>query len=647
MQSIKAILVLAILFFSSKTIAIELSTNFEFQDTSGLVTLFDEPNQLTITGGEVKVVGDTDIYLSGIRAFMYANETARFDFQTPVESVQIFLINQDPGIDSRIEAYEVGNDTPVATLVGEFDVWGELNYTSEVGISHLLAINNSFGYAAAEDLTITTFDEPPVQAPDELADPIPTTIAQSSIEVNLEPISSSLSLPLFGTTAPSVDGFMYVIDQTGFIWALNTSTNEFVLVADLSTRISTGFEKGLIGLAFHPNFATNGLLYTHTSEPVNASADFTTLMGGESADHYSVIAEWRATLGGDAGIEVDLNSRREVLTVAQPQVNHNAGALVFDESGYLYIPLGDGGGADDEGVGHSTGGNGQDATNVLGTILRIEPLGTDGFNGQYGIPVDNPFISDSVIPNEIFAYGLRNPYSLTLDQATNRLITADVGQNDIEEINIVEAGDNFGWPAREGSFGFFQNDASNGYVFTAEPDPALKDPWVEYDHDEGIAVLGGHVYRGSDIQELAGRYLFGDLLGRLFIINASNVIEELVVPENFDGLNLLGFGVDNANETYVFAFNQADNQSAIFKMAPVTTPGGDAGDDTGGDSGGDAGGDAGGDTGGDAGGNSGGNTGGAVDDSRGSSGGGGSSGFFILLGLAIVCSRRLTRVLAL
>ena len=254
-----------------------------------------------------------------------------------------------------------------------------------------------------------------------------------------------------------------------------------------------------------------------------------------------------------------MTSERVLLRIDQPQFNHNGGSLLFDASGHLYIGLGDGGYADDEGDGHAVNGNGRDPANLLGTVLRIAPLGSDSSNGQYGIPADNPFTAGGGL-NEIYAYGLRNPYRASIDLSTGSILVADVGQNAVEEINQLFSGGNYGWSHKEGTFFFNGNGVLDGTVSDVDPGvPAgLIDPIAQYDHDEGIAVVGGYVYRGSEVNLLAGRYVFGDYgsfsadAGRIFYLDTGNVIKAF----SFAGstllqLAVLGFDKDAEGEIYV------------------------------------------------------------------------------------------------
>ncbi|MFP3915781.1 MAG: PQQ-dependent sugar dehydrogenase [Actinomycetota bacterium] len=396
----------------------------------------------------------------------------------------------------------------------------------------------------------------------------------------LDPVADGLTAPGWGTSAPGLDDHLMVTDQDGIVWSVDLDADTRSPFLDVSDRLvslgvggpGTFDERGLLGLAFHPDYASNGLVYTYTSEPEAGPADFSTMPTGVAPNHQSVIAEWQVPDPTDPDSVVDPDTRREILRIDQPQFNHDAGTLVFGPEGLLYVALGDGGAADDQGVGHVPGGNGQDPTNVLGTILRIDPQGDDSSNGEYGIPADNPFVGDAAGADEVYAFGFRNPYRISFDPATGTLFAADVGQNDIEEIDVVVAGGNYGWPIKEGSACFDQNGADPGFAFAADPCPGsedrdLIDPVAEYDHSEGIAVVGGFVYRGSEIPPLKGRYVFGDFLdladgrGRLLHfatpnqkpggLHHSRIRESAVAGLDGTGLRVLGLGQDADGELYL------------------------------------------------------------------------------------------------
>lgn len=425
---------------------------------------------------------------------------------------------------------------------------------------------------------------------EQLADPIPKSIKQGGVEVYLEPVATGLTAPNWGTSAPGNPDRLFVTDQDGILWAIDLATGDKTVFADLSSLLvplgiagpGTFDERGLLGVAFHPDYQDNGLLYTYTSEPATGTADFSA-PGGAAANHDSVIAEWQVPDPADPASVVDPLSRRVLLQIEEPNFNHNAGAINFGPDGDLYIALGDGGAADDQGAGHSPQGNGQDPGNILGNILRIDPLGNNSANGAYGVPADNPFFPGGAGPfgseagcadgvcDEIFAWGFRNPFRFSFDKETGDLYAADVGQNDIEEVDVVVAGGNYGWRIKEGSFCFDPNGTDPGFVTDAADcgPPDLVDPVAEYDHDEGIAVVGGFVYRGNSMPKLHGRYVFGDFSrnfsgnnGRLFFLNkrnivrrngikTSNISEIKLSAQDGLGLSLLGFGQDTHGELYV------------------------------------------------------------------------------------------------
>jgi glucose/arabinose dehydrogenase len=418
-------------------------------------------------------------------------------------------------------------------------------------------------------------------------------IEQSGQTIKLETVATGLTAPNWGTFAPGDSGRLFVTDQDGILWAIDLASGDKSVFADVSGLLvplgafgpGSFDERGLLGVAFHPGYAGNGLLYTYTSEPVDGEADFSTMPPGATANHQTVIREWQVPNPGDPASVVDPASVRELMRIDEPQFNHNAGAINFGHDGMLYIALGDGGGRDDEGVGHGMAGNAQNPGNILGAILRIDPAGSNSANGQYGIPADNPFAGQPGMVEEIFAYGLRNPFRFSFDKDTGDLYVGDVGQDDIEEVDVVVAGGNYGWNIKEGSFCFDPNGNNPGFAFAADPcpnePPGLIDPVAQYNtadsldaNADGRAVVGGFVYRGSQIPGLRGRYVFGDFSrftesgvnndGRLFFLNKKNIVTKNKIKESktFEftlagqeklGLSLLGFGQDANGELYVLA----------------------------------------------------------------------------------------------
>jgi glucose/arabinose dehydrogenase/plastocyanin len=439
-----------------------------------------------------------------------------------------------------------------------------------------------------------------------LDDPIKQTIQMGDVHLQLREVASGLTAPNWGTSPPGIDGRLVVTDQDGILWNVNLDTGTTSVFLDVSSRLvdlgifgeGTFDERGLLGVAFHPDYASNGLLYTYTSQPTDGDPDFTTMPMGVPPNHQSVITEWQVFDPSDPDTTVDPTSDRELLRIDEPQFNHDGGAVTFGPDSMLYISLGDGGDGDDENggmdpfgqevFGHGCGGNGQNNNSILGSVLRIDPLGNDSANGQYGIPGDNPFVGVDGI-DEIYAYGFRNPFRISFDSMTGELYVADVGQNDIEELNIVEAGGNYGWNWKEGSFYFVRNGLTAGYVTDRafQVPMGLIDPIAEYDHDDGVAVVGGFVYRGTKIVPLQGVYVFGEFAlsfsndGRLFYYDAngglagdSAILEFPLVEQEALGLSLLGFGQDSNGEIYALANGTGvpfEKTGVVLKIA--TRPG--------------------------------------------------------------------------
>jgi glucose/arabinose dehydrogenase len=442
---------------------------------------------------------------------------------------------------------------------------------------------------------------PPTPFPG-LEDPIPAPVPTSKVTVALESVATGLVSPVTGTFAPGHPNDIFVLDQPGPIYDIHMPGNgegngsgrapTRSLFLDLTSRLVAvghlfpGFpydERGMLGLAFHPRFLQNGLFYTFTSEPVNGTADFSTQTinnpTNESANCQTVILEWKVKNPAKDPLEVDLTSARELMRIDKPYFNHNGGTLAFDEDGLLYISVGDGGNGNDTGIGHVPGGNGQSlaAGNVLGKILRIDPLGRNSANGKYGIPAGNPFVHSSTTPHEIYSYGHRNPYRMSFNGKgeTESLTVFDVGQNSAEEIDHEVRGGNYGWPIKEGTFLFAVNPTdpnilTSGYVYLDSPGypPNLIDPIAEYDHtDDGgqsevrAAIIGGFLYEGQKLKELKGHLIFGDFGSGVGAPVPSGHIMALFgnQPENLTiagrpsdlGIFVLGFARDFHGEIYV------------------------------------------------------------------------------------------------
>jgi glucose/arabinose dehydrogenase len=424
--------------------------------------------------------------------------------------------------------------------------------------------------------------------PEPLNDPIPEPIEKGAVSIELEVIASGLTAPVYLTHAGDGTDRLFVVDQPGKIWVIENEQLLNTPFLDVTDRVHMpGFfgtldvndfdERGLLGLAFHPGFAdpqSPGYqkIFTYTSELNVFPADFTTepLPAGAVFDHQSVITEWTVdTVNPNI---IDPGTRREIMRIDQPQFNHDGGMVDFGRDGYLYISLGDGGAADDVADGHGATGNGQNKNTVHGSILRIDPLNpmitTDSLdavstNGSYRVPADNPFVGVDGA-DEIYAYGFRNPWRFSFHPDTGDLIVGDVGQNDIEEIDVVHAGGNYGWNLKEGTFRFNPAEGTVNDDLTGLS-KGLIDPVAEYDHDDGITVIGGFVYRGSAIPELWGKYVFGDFSSGFFLADGrllyadlgTGLIREFTIgiDDRDLGLYAKAFGQDAAGELYLLAGN--------------------------------------------------------------------------------------------
>lgn len=444
------------------------------------------------------------------------------------------------------------------------------------------------------------------------------TVARGvSDPVSGDPISPTLVSPLKVVSTPSLPGHIFIVDQVGYIWAVNLATGTRTPFLDVSFETSprperiiklgvcgpgTFDERGLLGLAFHPEYAQNGKFYTYMSELEVPGAATIPKAVPFDADHQNVVSEYIVANPGSPEAPV-IGARRELMRVDWPQFNHDGGDLAFGPDKKLYISMGDGGSADDADTvtqlfplaqpkypqtefcsllapitGHQGNGNAQKLNTALGKIHRIDVNPPFSPGKAYRIPADNPFRTGPV--PEIWAYGFRNPYRISFDSKKGDLYLGDVGQNDIEEVDIVARGRNFGWNCKEGTLWFWtMGDAAGQARTTRDPSrpecsPAVArftDPVSQYDtHHEGHSVIGGYVYHGRAIPTLRGRYVFGDFsllfkfprgphdYGRLFVQQAGrsgpvlrSISEILVLPGGALSLAVLGSGVDASGEFYV------------------------------------------------------------------------------------------------
>jgi len=380
-------------------------------------------------------------------------------------------------------------------------------------------------------------------------------------EIGLEPVAEGLTAPLGFEYADEEGDRNFVVDQTGQVYVLGDDGLRDDPFLDVSDRIVdlgvprlNGYdERGLLGLAFHPEFAENRTFYVRYSAPNREGTP-------ENYDHTAVLAEFRATEDLQSA---DPDSERVLMEIPEPQMNHNGGAVAFGPDGYLYTSLGDGGGANDVGLGHvpdwydrNEGGNGQDVTqNLLGSILRIDVDGQEG-DLPYSIPDDNPLVGTEG-RDELYAWGFRNPFRMSFNDG--RLFVGDSGQNLWEEVDIVEKGGNYGWNVREGSHCFSVENPSEPDAITDCPTTTpedvrggeqLLDPIIEYRHRkstiafiDGSVVIGGYVYQNDALSELTGTYVFGNWSGQ-GVVEPDGEIFVATPPEGSDSSQTGDEGAD-------------------------------------------------------------------------------------------------------
>jgi glucose/arabinose dehydrogenase len=437
-------------------------------------------------------------------------------------------------------------------------------------------------------------------------------ILRGDIAVALVPVATGMAAPNYAISAPGDASRLYVVEQNGLLRVIrngqllpDAALDMRALVAPPLVPGNANDERGFLGLAFHPGFANPAsagyrTLYTYGSQLIPAGGAPTYAAPNNAPQGFmNVVNEWKMVDG-----TVDPSSRREIISFGKNANNHNGGTIAFGPDNYLYLGLGDGGNARDVGPSHlEPGGNAQNLSTPLGKMLRFDPLSpslTTGSadavaaNGQYRIPVGNPFDAPGQVP-EIYAVGFRNPYRFAFDNVAlggnGDLILADVGQGTVEEIDRVELGGNYGWAVKEGDFLF---DRATGRVTTRSPgDPSgLTDPirgtlgTLEYDHGDGISITGGFVYRGRAIPELYGKYVFGDLAlrnapprvdGRLFYADlVTGEIKEFLLPQFANGrlpngLTVHGFGEDGIGELYALVTNTPSNGTGgiVYQLTAV------------------------------------------------------------------------------
>ncbi len=428
---------------------------------------------------------------------------------------------------------------------------------------------------------------------------IATVAAMAKMKnVDLDLVADGFVSPIGMVPIPDNTGRLVVIDQIGKLWILDANGNKLATpFIDLTSRmqpLNPGFdERGLLGVAFHPEYASNGRLFIYYNAPPRAGGPTPTT----TWNNLARFSEFSVSSNPNV---VDMSSERTFLEIDDPQGNHNGGSLIFGGDGYLYISIGDGGAANDLAPGHvedwyaaNGGGNGQDVEqNLWGSILRLDMDGAM----PYGVPADNPFVGKTGF-DEIYAYGFRNPYRMSFDMGgSKRLFVGDAGQVLWEEVSVVEKGGNYGWNVKEGTHCF---DAEAPSTIPADCPTVdnfgnrLIDPVIEMMNAanpapgsvKSLTVIGGHVYRGKDLHGLKGDYLFGSFSrsfagpqGEIFVAKPSGPglwpFEKLSLVSFPDHLGAFvkGFGQDLNGEIYVTTstvLGPSGTTGKVYKIVPA------------------------------------------------------------------------------
>ena len=363
-----------------------------------------------------------------------------------------------------------------------------------------------------------------------------TAIHVAEGAVGLEPVLEGLSTPVYITNAHDGTNRLFVVEQGGRIQVLASGATVPTLFLDISSKVRfDGGERGLLGLAFHPQFATNSRFFVNYTR---------------QTDGATVIAEYRAA----EDPAVTAASENVLLTVEQPFSNHNGGMIEFGADGYLYIGMGDGGSANDP------GNRAQNIDELLGKILRIDVDHPTG-GLAYASPPGNPFAGTTPGRDEIFALGLRNPFRFSFDRLTGQLYVGDVGQSLLEEIDIVTTGGNYGWRVYEG-------DSCTGLEPALCSQTSFVAPILQYDHSGGrCSVIGGYVYRGLAGTLPAGAYQYADFCtGEIFTLvdGATSLLLDT-------SLNISSFGEDESGEIYVVGLGGTVHRIAANPRTATTT----------------------------------------------------------------------------
>jgi glucose/arabinose dehydrogenase len=357
---------------------------------------------------------------------------------------------------------------------------------------------------------------------------------EGTVPVGLEQVAFGLAFPLYVTSPPGDTSRLFVVEQGGGIRVVKNGSLLPTPFLNLSDRVSAIGEQGLLGLAFDPQYASTGRFLVH----------YTDIQGDTRVTSFHV--------SPDPDV-ADVASEQVVLTADQPFPNHNGGQILFGPDGFLYLGLGDGG------AGGDPQGRGQDLSDLLGSILRVDVQS----GSPYTVPQDNPFVGTPGAAPEVWSYGLRNPWRFSFDRSTGDLYIADVGQERWEEVDVVTSaegagkGINFGWNVMEGAHCYAHDPCAQF---------GLAIPVLEYSHSQGCSITGGYVYRGTAIPALQGHYFYADFCQgwvRSFRYSDGRPTEQADWPSLRPGGNVTSFGEDAKGELYVLSTN-----GGVYRIVP-------------------------------------------------------------------------------
>jgi glucose/arabinose dehydrogenase len=433
--------------------------------------------------------------------------------------------------------------------------------------AHAQAAGRKYWRSLSVALAFLVASKAAAQAPDLSSDAAPQAVTAG---FTAQRLVTGLNQPVFVTSAPGDTTHIYIVQQNGVILSLDLSTNVPSTFFTVTGLTSFSGEQGLLGMAFDPNYASNGKFYLNFTVP-----------GGAFGNGVTHVSEFQATpvkKKKKKHKKRNVSTEQILLRFDHPQNNHNGGWIGFSpragDANNLYIATGDGGNSNDQGPGHlEPGGNAQSNTTLLGKMLRIH---VDPNTAGVTIPSNNPFFASGTFRREIWLSGLRNPFRNSFDRATGRMMIGDVGQSTREEIDLQEAtnpggGENYGWRLREGKI---MTPGGSPPVGGAPP-PGSIDPILDYDRSVGGTVIGGYVYRGTRIPALQGKYIFGDYLaGKIFVLDydgttVSNFqdITSMLFPTRTGGFTLnnpSSFGEDANGELYIVDIGNG----SIYKIVP-------------------------------------------------------------------------------